>query len=74
MNGSSYDDYPWSNYFEYISGYNHAIDDITKHIQEKKEYYADGVMCSSAEMVYGESVCDDILKYLDELSKRYSEK
>lgn len=66
---SSYDEYEWSNYYEYESGYNHAINDITKHIQEKKEYYANGVMCSMSESVIGECVCDDILKYLDELKR-----
>lgn len=71
---SSYDEYGWADCYEREYGYNQAINDITKHIQEKKEYYADGVMCSMSESVIGECVCNDILKYLDELRKRYSEK
>lgn len=67
---SSYDEYGWDTS---ATGYRKAIDDITKHIQEEKEYYADGVMCSMAESTIGESICDDILEYLDELRKRHSE-
>ena len=68
---SSYDEYGWDTS---DMGYNRAIKDITKYVQGKKEYYADGVMCSMSESVIGENVCDDILKYLDELHKRYNEK
>ena len=64
---SSYDEYGWDTS---ATGYRRAIDDITKHIQEKKEYYADGKMCSMSESIIGENVCDDILKYL----KRCEEK
>ena len=67
MIGSSYNEF---NPYDWDSGYNQAIKDFTKYIQEKKGYYADGLMCSMSESVVGESVCDDILKYLDELSKR----
>jgi antitoxin component HigA of HigAB toxin-antitoxin module len=61
---SSYDEPDWSTFDE---GYRQAIDDITKYIQEEKEYYAEGVMCSMAESTIGENVCDDILEYLKEM-------
>lgn len=63
---SSYDEYGWDNS---DSGYRQAIRDITKHIQEKKEYYANGEMCSMSESIVGESICDDILKYLKGCTK-----
>lgn len=66
---SSYDEYGWSSCYDRRDGYNQAIKDITEHIQKMKSYYADGTMCSMSESVIGECVCDDILKYLDELSK-----
>lgn len=50
-------------------GYNQAIKDITEHIQKMKSYYADGIMCSISESIIGETVCDDILKYLKEVEK-----
>lgn len=68
---SSYDEWGWDTS---DMGYSQAIRDITKYVQGKKEYYADGAMCSISESVIGENVCDDILKYLDKLRKRYSEK
>ena len=46
------------------SGYNQAIKDITKYVQDEKKYYTDGTMCSMSESTIGENVCDDILKYL----------
>jgi hypothetical protein len=67
MIGSSYDEF---SPYDWDSGYKQAIKDITKHIQEKKEYYSHGEMCSMSESVVGECVCDDILKYLDELRKK----
>ena len=33
-------------------------------IKSDKEYYADGYMCSMAESVHGENVCDNILKHI----------
>lgn len=71
---SSYDEYGWSNISERREGYNQAIKDITEHIQKMKSHYADGIMCSMSESIIGETVCDDILKYLDELSKREGDK
>lgn len=68
---SSYDEYGWDTS---EIGYSQAIRDITKYVQGKKAYYADGTMCSMSESVIGECVCGDILKYLDELRKRYIEK
>lgn len=56
-----------TNVDKWKDGYNQAIDDITKHVQEEKEYYSDGVMCSMAESTIGESICDDILEYLKEM-------
>jgi hypothetical protein len=64
---SSYDEYGWDNSDE---GYRQAMRDITKYVQGMKEYYAEGTMCSMSESTIGESVCDDILEYLDELNKR----
>ena len=52
-----------------IDGYNQAIKDITEHIQKMKSYYTDGIMCSMSESIIGENVCDDILKYLNEVEK-----
>ena len=66
---SSYDEPGWSTISDRRDGYNQAIDDITKYIQEEKEYYAEGVMCSMAESTIGENVCDDILEYLKDMKR-----
>jgi len=63
---SSYDEYGWDTSDE---GYNRAIKDITKYVQGKKEYYADGTMCSMSESIIGENICDDILKHLKGVEK-----
>lgn len=70
MFSSSFDEPEWSTISDRRDGYNQAIEDITEHIQRMKSHYADGTMCSMSESIIGENVCDDILKYLDELSKR----
>lgn len=64
MFSSSFDEPEWSTISDRRDGYNQAIEDITKHIQKMKSYYANGIMCSMPESIIGENVCDDILKYL----------
>ena len=66
MIGSSYNEF---NPYDYDRGHTQAIKDITDHIQKMKSHYADGTMCSMSESVIGECVCDDILKYLEELKQ-----
>lgn len=66
---SSYNEPEWAYISERRDGYNQAIEDITEHIQKMKSYYADGTMCSMSESVIGESVCDDILKYLKDIKR-----
>ena len=56
MTGSSYDE-----------GYNKALEDVVKYITDLKNYYAKGIMCSMAESIHGENVCEDILKHLKDM-------
>ncbi len=74
MFSSSFDEPEWSYVSERRDGYNQAIEDITAYIQKMKSHYADGTMCAMSESVIGECVCDDILKYLNELMKREGDK
>lgn len=61
----------------YKKGYENAktkyIEKFEKRIRTKKEYYSNGWMCSIAESVQGESICEDILKYIEKLKEGEAE-
>lgn len=44
--------------------------DLKKYLEEGKNYYKKGVMCSLSESTWGEEVCSDILKEMEEMEKK----
>lgn len=48
-------------------GYYRALSDMFCYINKMKDGYSKGTMCSMSESIWGESICDDILKYIDKL-------
>lgn len=39
-------------------------------IKSDKEYYAEGYLCSMAESVHGENVCENILQYIETIERK----
>lgn len=48
-------------------GYYRALSDMLCYIHKMKDSYSKGTVCSISESICGESICDDILKRIDEL-------
>lgn len=44
---------------------------LKEQVKSDKEYYTEGYMCSMAESVHGEKVCEDILESMSNIERHY---